>query len=415
MGVQEIALILSTAVSLPLAALYSVARWDTARYALMPNRQSASEQSQSDDKNQKIRGVVLLIAGPVFLLFCGLLGLYSRSLPPAVGDLAFIILLSAVPFPLMVTLGIGSMFLPSLLMGSIPTDRSPPLRSVIKVEVIKGAIVVLVSIFLPKLITLVVSWADEKEAEPPRIPSAFAPWKDRTEAMYTLFLPAMQVGIHLGTLLSRLYRIDMANYRRNNPSAELRRDTMPGYLLETEPKVAPKMATEDDAEEGTKMERSTAIRVMCIPEAIRTNTIRQLLCPPWYFAAGFATLLLLLLFAMPTLVYHSPVVKFIKEDLLKNFVLAIDDSAWLSPNVSLAMYGALHMVLLSLPILLSVAVVSFLRGESDFVWNYSAEWKPFCMDETPEASDNNRADEKIVAAMLINGRQEEERLMSNFT
>jgi hypothetical protein len=76
---------------------------------------------------------------------------------------------------------------------------------------------------------------------------------------------------------------------------------------------------------------------------------------------------------------------------------------------SMAMYGALHMVLLSLPILLSVAVVSFLRGESDFVWNHRAEWKPFCVDETSE--ENSRADEKLVAAMLSDEHETQERLM----
>jgi hypothetical protein len=215
-------------------------------------------------------------------------------------------------FPLMVTLGVGSMFLPSLLMGSSPTDRSPALRSVVKFESIKGAVVVLVSIFLPKLVDLMVSRANEKDDKPPRTPSAFAPWKDRTEAMYALFLPAMQVGMLLGTLLSRLYRIDMANYRRKNPTAELQRDSMPGYLLETVPKVAPKVPTEDDAEEGTKMEPSTAIRVLSMPEAIGTNMVRHLLCPPWFFGAGFLTLLLLLIFAMPALVHYSPLVKSMK-------------------------------------------------------------------------------------------------------
>jgi hypothetical protein len=97
MGVQETALIVSTAVSLPLAAIYSVARWDAARYVLMPNRQPATEQSQPEEKNRKIRGVVVLLGGIVFILFCALLGWHSRSLPSAVGDLAFIILLSAVP------------------------------------------------------------------------------------------------------------------------------------------------------------------------------------------------------------------------------------------------------------------------------------------------------------------------------
>ncbi|KAJ9123241.1 hypothetical protein QFC22_001437 [Naganishia vaughanmartiniae] len=314
------------------------------------------------------------------------------------------------------------MFLPSLLMGSNPTDRSPPLRSLIKVETIKGACVVLLSILLPKFMDMVASRSNEEDPRPPRIPSAFAPWKDRTEAMYALFLPAMQVGMLLGALLSRLYRIDMANYRRKNPAVELQRDSMPGYLLETEPKIAPKVATEDDAEEGTKMERSTAIRVLSMPEAITTNMVRHLLCPSWYFAAGFLTMLLLLVFAMPALVYHSPIVKAMKEELSKSPAgLVIDDSAWLSSNVltdisvgyvqMMAMYGALHMVLLSLPILLSVAVVAFVRGESDFVWNYRAEWKPFCMDETPGVSESTRADEKTVAAMLTGVREEEERLI----
>lgn len=97
MGVQETALIISTAVSLPLAALYSVARWDAARYAPMPNRQIPSERSQSDDKNQKTRGIVVLIGGIIFILFCALMGFYLRYLPPAVGDFAIIILLSVVP------------------------------------------------------------------------------------------------------------------------------------------------------------------------------------------------------------------------------------------------------------------------------------------------------------------------------
>lgn len=65
------------------------------------------------------------------------------------------------------------------------------------------------------------------------------------------------------------------------------------------------------------------------------------------------------------------------------------------------MYGALHLLLLSLPVLLSVALVAFLRGESDFVWNHRAEWKPFCYDHECEVFGTDRADEKTVAAMLV--------------
>jgi hypothetical protein len=159
---------------------------------------------------------------------------------------------------------------------------------------------------------MMASRGDGKDAEAPRIPSGFAPWKDRTEAMYALFLPAMHAGIFLGTILSRLYRIDMTNHRRKNPAVELQKDVIPGYLLETKPKVDPKVATGDDAEGGTRMEQSTAIRVLSIPEAFRTRMIRHLLCPPWYFASGFLTLLLLLVFAMPTLVHCSPIMKAMK-------------------------------------------------------------------------------------------------------
>lgn len=37
----------------------------------------------------------------------------------------------------------------------------------------------------------------------------------------------------------------------------------------------------------------------------------------------------------------------------------------------------MYLVLLPLPTHLVVAVLALLRGESDFVWNYSSHWTPF--------------------------------------
>ncbi|KAJ9099996.1 hypothetical protein QFC19_005813 [Naganishia cerealis] len=299
-------------------------------------------------------------------------------------------------------------------MGANPSVNSPSLRSLIRFEVVKGVVVLLMSVALPKIVDWLTS-LDNKDPVPPAQlpipPSTFAPWKDRTEAMYALFLPAMQTGGFVGILLSRLYRIDMANFRRQHPEADLRRDTLPGYLLVTESEAKSKLGAADDAEEGLEP-HSVAIRVLSIPEAIRTNTIQQLLCPPWYFAAGYLTMLLLLVFALPTFVRYSPMVMVLREESFKLQGVAFDDSAWLTPNLSIAMYGAVHLLLLPLPMLLAVAVLSFLRGESDFVWNHQAEWKPFSIEDTVEAAEDTGADEKIVAGMLINdGYKEEETLI----
>lgn len=44
---------------------------------------------------------------------------------------------------------------------------------------------------------------------------------------------------------------------------------------------------------------------------------------------------------------------------------------------TIAFHAAMYLVLLPLPTHLVVAVLALLRGESDFVWNYSSHWTPF--------------------------------------
>lgn len=186
-------------------------------------------------------------------------------------------------------------------MGSLPTQTSPSLRSLIKWNMAASTAVIALSHALPILIEWLVSISDRDHEEPHPSPSVLTPWLDRTQVVFAVFAPALCVGSFLGGSISRLYRIDVANVRRKNTAEELHPDLWPQYLVESE--EGPRESEDVDGEANP----GRAVRILSPPGLLASrDALRQLLYPPWYSGAAYLCLVLMLSFGMPTLVSLSP-------------------------------------------------------------------------------------------------------------
>jgi hypothetical protein len=163
---------------------------------------------------------------------------------------------------------------------------------------------------VPLLVDWLIATFDSDSDKPnlANLPSALTPWRDRAMEVYTVFVPAMMIGPSVGISISRLYRIDVANFRRKNTTVELTSDVTPEYLAQNEPESMPNLIGVDPKLENGR----NAIRILSPLNIFSKPAMRQLLCPPWYSGAAYLCLALLLNFAMPTIVSLSPIVRQLK-------------------------------------------------------------------------------------------------------
>jgi hypothetical protein len=208
----------------------------------------------------------------------------------------------------MTLVSVGTIFGPSLLMGSLPTQTSPSLRSLIKWNTITSIAIFSFLHALPILIEWLVARFDHHQEKPSTTLSVLTPWLERTQGVLSVFAPALWIGQFLGVSISRLYRIDVANSRRKNVLKELRPDRKPPYLADHG--EAPRRSEEVDRELRTGTQ---AIRILSPPEIMRSEeAFKQLVYPPWYSGTAYLFLLVVLAFGMPTLNSLSPLLRRIK-------------------------------------------------------------------------------------------------------
>lgn len=203
---------------------------------------------------------------------------------------------------------VGTICGPSLLMGSLPTQTSPSLRSLIKWNTITSIAIFSFLHALPILIEWLVARFDAHQEKPSPTLSVLTPWLERTQGVLSVFAPALWIGQFLGVSISRLYRIDVANSRRKNVLKEIRPDRKPPYLADHG--EAPRRSEEVDRELRTGTQ---AIRILSPPEIMRSEeAFKQLVYPPWYSGTAYLFLLVVLAFGMPTLNSLSPLLRRIK-------------------------------------------------------------------------------------------------------
>lgn len=201
----------------------------------------------------------------------------------------------------------GMIFSSSLLMGMDTTKASPSLRTSAKWNAFMAAVVFALAWTFPLLVTWL-SKFDKPKDKKARIESPLTAWTDIATQVYTVVIASMWTSITVGILLSRLYRIDVANSRRKTMIRALDPALRPRYLLEN---TTESLSVADDgipASDGS----AHAIRVMSPREMYTTGTLLDLVHTPWYSGTAYLCLAAMLLFAMPTLLSYSPMMHEIK-------------------------------------------------------------------------------------------------------
>jgi hypothetical protein len=208
----------------------------------------------------------------------------------------------------MAMISTGMIFSSSLLMGMDTTKSSPSLRTSAKWNAFMAAIVIVLAYTLPLLVNWLSAKFDKPTEKKAIIESPLTAWTDSATQVYTVVVASMWASITVGILLSRLYRIDVANSRRKTMISALDPALRPRYLLEN---TTESLSVADDGispSDGS----ARAVRIMSPREMYTTGTLLDLVHIPWYSGIAYLCLAAALLFAMPTLLSYSPMMAEIK-------------------------------------------------------------------------------------------------------
>lgn len=209
----------------------------------------------------------------------------------------------------MTMIGSGMVFSSSLLMGMDPTKASPALRTSAKWNSFTAASVVVLAYTLPLLVNWLDAKFDKPKEKPARVDSPLTAWTDNAVQVYPIVVASMWASISCGILLSRLYRIDVANARRKTIVSALDPALRPRYLLD--PNTENLLAAADD---GITPSGGSApvIRIMSPREMYTSGSLLDLVYTPWYSGLAYLCLASMLIFAMPTLLSLSPMMNELK-------------------------------------------------------------------------------------------------------
>lgn len=209
--------------------------------------------------------------------------------------------------PVMILIGTGMIFSSSVLMGVETTKPSPPLRTSAKWHSIVATSVVALAYALPPLVDWLSARFSQSKEKVARVESPITAWTDRGSQLYAIVCAAMWGSITCGVLLSRLYRIDVANARRKNITNALDPALRPRYLLDA---IEERLST--DESKSPSDASAHAIRIMSPLEMYTSGALRDLVFTPWYSGSAYACMAIMLIFAMPTLLSIFPMMNVIK-------------------------------------------------------------------------------------------------------
>lgn len=97
MGAQEVAAIVSILVATPVAALYSIVRWDASRYLVAPEMKDDIETDQTKNKPTPLQECLRFLCFLAFMATCWGAGWSLQYLPAALRDLGIISLMCGFP------------------------------------------------------------------------------------------------------------------------------------------------------------------------------------------------------------------------------------------------------------------------------------------------------------------------------
>ena len=232
----------------------------------------------------------------------------QRTLTASVGALALSCTYFRAGYTTIMTLiGIDMLFSSSLLMGLETTKASPPLRTSAKWYSIIFGTVVAVAYAIPPLIDWLSAKFNQSKKTPVRAKSPITAWTDNATQIYAIVCVAMWGSITCGVLLSRLYRIDVANARRKNITNALDPAVRPKYLLDATGKGLSGSESQSSSDASAH-----SIRIMSPLEMYTSGALRDLIFVPWYSGSAYACMAIMLIFAMPTLLSIFPTMNVIK-------------------------------------------------------------------------------------------------------
>lgn len=97
MGAQEVAAVFSILIATPVAAIYSVARWDASRYVMAPETNSDIEADQAKNKPTRLQECLRFLCFMAFMAVCWAAGWSLQYLPAPMRDAGILFLMCGFP------------------------------------------------------------------------------------------------------------------------------------------------------------------------------------------------------------------------------------------------------------------------------------------------------------------------------